>query len=69
VPLRSRTSAEVFQLTPDQARESAERRVEANNILDTVTSKQPTDPVADWKRCENALRQCYHSIQRQLAAG
>jgi hypothetical protein len=61
--------AEVFHPTPEQARESAERRVEANNILDTITSKQPTDPDADWKRSENTLRQCYRSIQRQLAAG
>jgi hypothetical protein len=60
---------EVFQLTPDQARESAVRRVEANNILDTITSRQSADPDADWKRCENALRECYRSIQHQLAAG
>jgi hypothetical protein len=60
--------AELFSLTPEQARESAERRVEANNILDTITSKQSADPAADWTRCEESLRQCYRSIQRQLAS-
>jgi hypothetical protein len=61
--------AEVFSLTPEQARESAELRVEANNILDSITSKQSTDPDTDWLRSEECLRQCYRSIQRQLETG
>jgi hypothetical protein len=60
--------AELFNLTPEQARESAERRVEANNILDTITSKQSSDPNDDWGRSEECLRQCYRSIERQLAS-
>jgi hypothetical protein len=60
--------AEVFGLTPEKASESADRRVEANNILDTITSKQSPDPDADWRRCEDCLRQCYRSIRRQLAS-
>jgi hypothetical protein len=56
----------VFHITPNQARESAELRVMANNVLDTITSRTSPDPDADWKLCEDYLRQCYESIEKHL---
>lgn len=57
----------IFGLTPEQARESAELRVLANNTVDLITGKTSTDPEADWKKLEAYLRDCYRSIQRQLS--
>jgi hypothetical protein len=56
----------IFGITPEQARESAELRVEANNVDDTITSKQSTNPAQDWQKLEALLRQCYRSIERYL---
>jgi hypothetical protein len=56
----------VFGITPEQARESAEHRVEANNIVDTITGKTSMDPERDWRRLEDELRACYRSIQTHL---
>ena len=56
----------VFSISPDEAHESAELRVLANNVLDTITSKTSPNPEADWARCEAYLRQCYQSIQKHL---
>lgn len=56
----------IFGITPEQARESAELRVEANNVVDTITSKQSTNPAQDWRKLEVLLRQCYSSIGRYL---
>jgi len=58
--------ATLFGLTRDEARESAEQRVIANNVLDTITGKTSPDPAADWKRCEDHLKQCYNSIRQAL---
>jgi hypothetical protein len=55
----------IFGLTPEQARESAELRVLANNTVDLITSKTSTDPEADWAKLEDYLRQCYRSIERE----
>ncbi len=60
--------ATVFGLTDEQARESAELRVEANNVLDTITGHTSPDPAADWLRCEDLLVRCYTSIERQKSA-
>lgn len=60
--------AEVFGLSEAQARRSAELRVEANNILDTITGKTSDDPERDWKRCEALLKDCYTSIKAERAA-
>jgi hypothetical protein len=57
----------IFGLTPEQARESAELRVEASNTVDLITSKRSTNEAADWAKLEEYLRQCYASIQRELA--
>ncbi len=56
----------LFGLTPEQARESAEYRVLANSIVDRISSKTSTDPVADWAQLEAYLRQCYRSIEREV---
>jgi len=58
--------AELFYLTPEQARESAEWRVMANNVVDTITAKISTDPEADWARLEDYLRRCYRSIASEM---
>ncbi len=56
--------AAVFGLTADQAKPSGELRVEANNILDTITSRTSPNPAADWLRCEELLGQAYRSLQQ-----
>ncbi len=58
--------AAIFGLTLDQARESGEKRVEANNVLDTITAHTSPDPAADWLRCEALLRQAYGSIKHAV---
>ena len=58
----------IFGLTPAQVRESAEWRVKAADMVDLITSKKSTDVQGDWARLEEYLRQCYASIQRELAA-
>jgi hypothetical protein len=58
----------LFGLPLASVRESAERRVEANTIVDQITGKVSTDPEADWARLEQELRHCYRSIQRELDA-
>jgi hypothetical protein len=57
----------IFGLTQEQARESAELRVKANNTVDLITSKRSTNEAADWAKLEEYLRQCYASIQREQA--
>lgn len=59
--------SELFGLTPEQARESAEQRVIANNIVDAITGKTSADPEADWARLENHLRRCYRSIANEMS--
>ena len=59
--------AAVFGLTLDQARESGQLRVEANNVLDTITGHTSTDVARDWLRCADLLNQCYGSIERVSA--
>ncbi len=58
----------IFGLTPLQARESAELRVKASDTVDLITSKMSTNVAADWEKLEQYLRQCYASIQRELAS-
>jgi hypothetical protein len=53
----------IFSLTPEQARESAELRVLANNTVDLITSKTSSDPERDWRTLEGYLRDCYRSIR------
>lgn len=58
----------IFGITPEQARESAELRVLANNTVDLITSKTSTEPEADWLKLEDYLRQCYRSISKAMEA-
>ncbi len=58
----------LFGITPEQARESAELRVLANNTVDLITSKRSTDVEGDWRKLEAYLRDCYRSIARERAA-
>lgn len=58
--------ATIFGLIPEQTRESAELRVEANNLLDTITRRTSTDPTRDWLQCEDLLRRCYGSLHALL---
>jgi hypothetical protein len=58
----------VFGLSPEQARESAELRVLANNTVDLITSHASTDPETDWHKLEEYLQGCYRSIHRELNA-
>ncbi len=54
----------VFNISPAQARESAELRVRANNTVDCITSGTSTDVAGDWRRIQRDLRACYRSIAR-----
>jgi hypothetical protein len=58
----------LFGLSLEQARESAELRVLANNTVDLITSHTSTDPEADWRKLEEYLRETYRSIQREMRA-
>lgn len=58
--------AAVFGITPDQARESAELRVEANNTVDRITGGAK-DPEAEWSLLKEQLRGCYRSVARELS--
>jgi hypothetical protein len=58
----------LFDLPLARVRESAEWRVRANNAVDEITSGRSADPETDWTRLEDDLRQCYRSIDRELAA-
>ncbi|MSP12895.1 MAG: hypothetical protein EXR62_08050 [Chloroflexi bacterium] len=60
--------AEIFDLSLEQARESAEHRVKANNIVDLISNKLSTDIEGDWARLEAELRLCYWSIEAQMTA-
>lgn len=59
----TRLHSHLFGISPEQARESAELRVAANNTVDTITGKTSTDPEADWRKLEDQLRECYRSLQ------
>jgi hypothetical protein len=56
----------LFGIPPALARQSAELRVLANNVVDQITGKRSLDPEADWQLLETYLRGCYRSIQRAL---
>jgi hypothetical protein len=58
----------VFGITPEQARESAELRVLANDTVDLITSHTSLDVEGDWARLEEYLRQCYRSIAQASRA-
>lgn len=57
--------AELFGLSPEQARASAEFRVRANNTVDDITAGRSPDAEADWASLQADLRRCYRSLQRE----
>jgi hypothetical protein len=57
----------LFGIPPALARESAELRVLAGNVVDQITSKRSLDIEADWRLLEDYLRGCYRSLQRAMA--
>lgn len=57
--------SELFGLTPEQARESAELRVLANNTVDLISNKISTDIPGDWVKIRNYLKSCYTSVSRE----
>jgi len=57
----------LFGLPVERVRESAEWRVRANNTVDLITSGTSQEAEADWAKLEDELRQCYRSINRELA--
>jgi hypothetical protein len=57
----------LFGIPPALARQSAELRVLANNVVDQITGKRSVDPEGDWQLLEEYLRGCYRSIQRALS--
>lgn len=58
----------LFGITPQQARESGELRVQVTDIVDTITGHTSNDVERDWKRSEELLRECYGSIGKVLKA-
>ena len=68
VDTMTRLHSEIFNLRPEEARESAEQRVVAANIVDRITSGNSTNPSKDWEDIQAALRRCYRSVQKQLPA-
>lgn len=56
----------IFGISPERARESAEWRVQASNLVDGITSRTSTDVEGDWAKLEDHLTRCYRSIQRHL---
>jgi hypothetical protein len=57
---------ELFGLSPERMRDSAEWRVRANNTVDLITGGTSQDPEADWRKLEDELRECYRSIDREI---
>jgi hypothetical protein len=57
----------LFDLTPEQVRESARLRVLAADTVDRITSGQSTNSEEDWRQLEEYLRQCYRSIHQALS--
>jgi hypothetical protein len=58
----------LFGIPRDLARESAELRVLAANVVDQITGKRSLDVKEDWRRLEEYLRLCYTSVQRAMRA-
>jgi hypothetical protein len=56
----------IFDLSPEQVKESAEWRLHAANTVDLITNNTSTDIEGDWAKLEEDLRQCYRSIEREL---
>jgi len=56
----------IFGISPEQAKESAEWRLQAATTVDLITSHTSTDVEGDWTKLEEYLRRCYRSIQQEV---
>jgi len=56
----------IFGISLEQAKESAEWRLQAATTVDLITSHTSTDVEGDWTRLEEYLRRCYRSIQKAV---
>jgi hypothetical protein len=56
----------IFELSPEQAKESAEWRLLAATTVDLITSNTSTDVGGDWDTLEEYLRRCYRSIKQEI---
>jgi hypothetical protein len=56
----------LFELMPDQARESSEWRLLAADTVDLITSRTSTNIEEDWKKLEGYLQKAYGSIVQEL---
>jgi hypothetical protein len=66
IEILTRLHSALFNITPDQARPSAEARVLANNTIDALIQQTSTDLPADWARLRNYLFECYSSIKEAV---
>lgn len=60
--------AEIFGITPAEAGESAELRVQAIELLREITGRTAADPERNWAEIEDRLRRCYRSASAASAA-
>lgn len=56
----------LFNITPDQARESAELRVEANNVYDPIALGEKRGTPEEWREVQLLLQRCYRSALRAM---
>lgn len=60
--------SELFGISPEQARESAELRVEANNVYDPIALGEKTGTEAEWREVQLLLQRCYRSALGKMEA-
>jgi hypothetical protein len=64
----SELHAALFGLDLEAARESARWRVEACNVVDTITGQTSSDPERDWRLVEEHLRRCYRDVVARMGS-
>lgn len=58
--------AALFHLTVEQARPSAQWRLQAAVLVDRITAGDSTDVEGDWHRVEANLREAYRAVAQEL---
>jgi hypothetical protein len=61
--------AEIFGIQPEQARRSAEMRVEANYLYDRILLHQAPNTVENWAAVQSALQAAYRSAAAAMSGG
>lgn len=56
----------LFGMSAEQARASAQWRLQAANTVDLITSHTSTDVEADWRKLETYLQEAYASIVQKI---